>query len=32
MAIMFGSLAFGSWQMLQQISGRGGGFGGGNPW
>ena len=31
-AILFGSLAFGSWQMLQQISGRGGGFGGGNPW
>lgn len=31
-AILFGSLAFGSWQILQQISGRGGGFGGGNPW
>ncbi len=32
MAIMFGSLAVGSWQMLQQINGRGGGFGGGRPW
>jgi Zn-dependent protease len=32
MALMFGSLAFGSFQILQQISGRGGGFGGGNPW
>jgi stage IV sporulation protein FB len=36
--VMFGSLAFTSWQLLQQISGRGGGFGGGGyggggrPW
>lgn len=31
--LMFGSLAFSSWQVLQQISGRGGGgFGGGRPW
>lgn len=34
MAFLFGSLAFSSWQALQQISGRGGGFGGGGgrPW
>jgi Zn-dependent protease len=32
MALMFGSLAFSSFQILQQISGRGGGFGGGRPW
>ena len=32
MAIMFGMLAFSSYQVLQQYSGRGSGFGGGNPW
>jgi stage IV sporulation protein FB len=38
LAILFGVLAFGSYQILQQISGRGGGFGGGRfggggrPW
>ena len=35
LALMFGSLAFSSWQMLQQIGGGGGfggGFGGGGPW
>jgi len=38
LALLFGSLAFSSYQILQQISGRGGGFGGGGfggggrPW
>lgn len=32
LAIMFGLLAFSSYQALQRYSGRGGGFGGGNPW
>lgn len=32
MALMFGSLAFSSYQILQQFTGRGGGYGGGNPW
>lgn len=30
-ALLFGSLAFFSYQMLQQFTGRGGGFGGGGP-
>jgi stage IV sporulation protein FB len=32
LAIMFGLLAFSSYQVLQAYSGRGGGFGGGSPW
>ena len=36
MAVMFGALAFSSWQALQQIGGGGGfgggGYGGGGPW
>ena len=32
LAIMFGLLAFSSYQTLQTYSGRGGGFGGGRPW
>jgi Zn-dependent protease len=32
LALMFGMLAFSSFQTLQMHSGRGGGFGGGRPW
>jgi Zn-dependent protease len=32
LAIMFGLLAYSSYQTLQTYSGRGGGFGGGRPW
>jgi Zn-dependent protease len=32
LAVMFGLLAYSSYQTLQTYSGRGGGFGGGRPW